>query len=178
MAPTLPGGVHLTELEPHPDERGTFTEVFRAEWDTGIMPVQWNVVRSEARVLRGVHVHIRHSDYLSVIEGRASIGLVDLRRGSPSERRAAMVELSAETPLALTIPPGVAHGFYFHVPSIHLYSVSRYWDLSDELGCHWSDPGLALNWADREPMLSARDAGAGSLEQLLTAVEPHQPFAE
>src|SRR3989304_9839168 len=80
---SLPAGVRLLPLQMNRDDRGVFTEVFRRSWDTGIEPVQWNFVRSQAGVLRGGHVHVRPVDYLIVLEGRASIGLRDLRRGSP-----------------------------------------------------------------------------------------------
>src|SRR3990170_6547130 len=79
----LPAGVRLLPLEMNRDDRGVFTEVFRRSWDIGMEPVQWNFVTSQAGVLRGVHVHVRHVDYLIVLEGRASIGLRDLRPRPP-----------------------------------------------------------------------------------------------
>ena len=124
----LPAGTVFRPLEAHADERGVFTELYRREWGTGAEPIQWNAVWSEAGVLRGVHVHVRHDDYLTVPVGRASVGLKDLRRGSPTEGLAALVELGRERPGALVIPHGVAHGFYFHEPSLHVYAVSEYWD--------------------------------------------------
>ncbi len=90
----LPAGVSLHRLQAHPDERGQFTELFRREWELEVDPVQWNIVRSEAGVLRGVHVHPRHDDYLTIVSGRAAIGLRDLRRESPTADRVAVVELS------------------------------------------------------------------------------------
>ena len=108
--------------------------------------MQWNAVWSEAGVLRGVHVHVRHDDYLTVPVGRASVGLRDLRRGSPTEGLTALVELGREQPGALVIPHGVAHGFYFHEPSLHVYAVSEYWDPADELACNWADPELGIEW--------------------------------
>src|SRR3954469_20721871 len=101
---TLPAGTVLHPLEAHADERGVFTELYRREWDLGTEPVQWNAVWSEAGVLRGVHVHARHDDYLTVPVGRASVGLKDLRRGSPTEGLAALVELGRDAPAALVIP--------------------------------------------------------------------------
>ncbi|MCH8346086.1 MAG: dTDP-4-dehydrorhamnose 3,5-epimerase family protein, partial [Chloroflexi bacterium] len=71
----LPAGVHLRPLQANEDDRGVFTEVFRKVWDTGVDPVQWNFVTSRAGVLRGVHVHVRHDDYLILVKGRASVGL-------------------------------------------------------------------------------------------------------
>ena len=50
----LPDGVEFRGLEPHADSRGVFTELFRETWDLPVTPAQWNVVRSEANVLRGV----------------------------------------------------------------------------------------------------------------------------
>jgi dTDP-4-dehydrorhamnose 3,5-epimerase len=172
----LPAGTRLIPLEMHRDDRGVFTEVFREEWGTGVHPVQWNAVSSEAGVLRGVHVHPRHDDYLIVLQGRASIGVRDLRRGSPTEGVAAVVELSGDRLAALVTPHGVAHGFYFHEPSIHLYSVTHYWDEADELGCHWADPELGIPWPFTTALVSPRDAEAQSLRELLAEIEPYQPI--
>jgi dTDP-4-dehydrorhamnose 3,5-epimerase len=118
-------------------------------------------------VLRGVHVHRQHSDYFVLLSGRASIGLRDLRRDSPTEGYSTVVELRGDLLEALTIPPGVAHGFYFPSMSTHLYSVSHYFDAKDELGCHWSDPALGISWPTSEAITSARDAAAPPLRVLL-----------
>jgi dTDP-4-dehydrorhamnose 3,5-epimerase len=166
----LPAGVTLHKLEPHSDSRGTFTELFRVSWSTGVAPVQWNVVRSEAGVLRGVHAHFRHTDYLTLVAGRASVGMFDLRDDSPTRGRRALVELSAGLPAGLVIPPGVAHGFYFHESSLHVYAVSHEWDVDDEMGCRWDDPGLGLDWPCVAPLLSNRDAALDSLASLSAAV--------
>ena len=166
----LPAGVRLRELEPHGDERGAFTELFRNSWELEVAPVQWNVVRSGANVLRGVHAHHRHSDYLTIVAGRATIGLHDLRGGSSTEGLGAAVQLDAASPAALVIPPGVAHGFYFPDSAIHVYAVSHEWDPSDELGCRWDDPGLGLAWPCRGPLLSPRDRALGPLSELRDAV--------
>jgi dTDP-4-dehydrorhamnose 3,5-epimerase len=165
----LPAGVTLFELEPHADSRGAFTELFRESWDTGVTPVQWNVVSSERNVLRGVHAHWRHLDYLSVVSGKATVGLHDLREGSPTEGLGTAVELASGTPAALVIPAGVAHGFYFSAPSLHVYSVSHEWDPSDELGCRWDDPGLDIPWPCTEPVVSERDERLGTLRALRDA---------
>lgn len=172
----LPAGTILRPLEPHVDERGRFTELYRVEWETGVAPIQWNAVRSEAGVLRGVHVHLRHDDYLTVPVGRASVGLRDLRRGSPTEGRSALVEVGDDRPASLVIPHGVAHGFYFHEPSLHVYAVTEYWDPSDELACRWDDPELEIPWPVRSARVSDRDAAAQPLRALLDELEPSQPI--
>ncbi len=165
--PELPAGVKLRPLVMHRDARGTFTEVFRREWGTGIDPVQWNVVSSAAGVLRGVHVHLRHDDYLIALNGRIGVGLRDLRDGSPTCGLATLVELRGDELTAILIPHGVAHGFYFYEPSIHLYAVSHYWDPEDEQGCLWSDPDLEIPWPAESAIVSERDAAAPPLSDLL-----------
>jgi dTDP-4-dehydrorhamnose 3,5-epimerase len=164
---SLPHDLGLHTLEPHHDDRGTFLELYREEWETVVAPIQWNAVHTNAGVLRGVHVHRCHDDYLVVVRGRATVGVQDLRRGSPTEGAAACVELSDELSTAISIPHGVAHGFYFQEPSTHIYSVSHYWDMADELGCRWDDPGLEIPWPQPEAQISPRDAALPSLDALL-----------
>jgi dTDP-4-dehydrorhamnose 3,5-epimerase len=168
----LPAGVHLIPLRMHADDRGVFTELFRQAWFDELTPLQWNAVHSVAGVLRGVHVHVRHADYVTVISGRAVFGLCDLRPGSPTQGLRARVELDGRRMHSLIIPPGVAHGFCFLEPSLHVYAVSEYWDPEDELGCHYADPDLALSWPATPPIVSPRDAALPSLAQLRSLILP------
>ncbi len=169
-------GVLVYSLQTHRDDRGNFTEAFRSEWGVGIDPVQWNVVTSEKGTLRGVHVHPRHTDLLVVVMGHATIGLHDLRANSVTEGRSTTVDLSGDNMSALVIPPGVAHGFLFHKLSLTVYAVSEYWDTSDELAVHWADPGLGINWPFSPTRVSARDASAGTLAEVVAELSPHQPI--
>ena len=166
----LPAGVLLQPLDPREDDRGTFTELFRNSWPLEVRPAQWNVVRSLPHVLRGVHAHWRHADYLTVVAGRATIGLHDLRDGSATDGLGATVELSSDRAAALVVPPGVAHGFYFHELSLHVYAVDHEWDPADELGCRWDEPELGIEWPFQRPILSPRDEGLGTLSELRAAV--------
>ncbi len=169
-------GAELLPMQMHRDDRGIFTEIFREEWGTGVSPVQWNVVRSAANVLRGVHVHVKHADYLVLVDGRATVGLRDLRPGSPSENVATTVGMNAEELAALVTPPGVAHGFYFYEPSCHIYSVTHYWDMADELGCRWDDPALEIQWdIEGEPRISQRDVALPPLSGLAGKIPRYRP---
>lgn len=168
----LPIGVERLQLTTHTDDRGDFTELFRESWVAPDRFLQWNAANSGARVLRGVHVHVRHAEYLTVMLGRVLLGLKDLRVDSPTLGMVSMIEMAAGDGSALRIPPGVAHGFYFLEASLHVYAVSHYWDLEDELGCRFDDPELGIPWPDPQPLLSARDQQLPSLAvlsgQLLT----------
>jgi dTDP-4-dehydrorhamnose 3,5-epimerase len=163
----LPDGVHLNSLTVHPDFRGSLVELFRESFPGAFRAVQWNLTRSAAGVLRGVHVHRVHRDYLIAVTGCIEVGLRDLRAGSPTEGATALLELRGDAPAALSIPPGVAHGFHFPEPSVHLYGVSHVWDADDELGCRWSDPDLEIGWPFDDATISPRDAALPPLRELL-----------
>jgi dTDP-4-dehydrorhamnose 3,5-epimerase len=158
--------VVVHELTPHVDSRGRFTEIYRESWNTRPSYVQWNCVQSDARVLRGVHVHAVHDDYLVVAAGTLVLGLHDIRPESATRGRSEIIIIEAGQPLGVAIPPGVCHGFYFPVPSVHIYAVSSYWNIEDELGCRFDCPELGLNWPDRTPQLSERDKSAGDYAQM------------
>src|SRR5271156_3342706 len=120
MARELPLDVKLVSLRPNHDSRGTLTELFRSEWFPEIDVVQWNLVHTERGVLRGVHVHRVHFDYLTVIAGHLDVGVCDRRGGCPTFRKGAVIPLDPGE--AVLIPPGVAHGFYSLEPSSHIYA--------------------------------------------------------
>lgn len=168
----LPHGVRLRALLAHRDDRGSLTELFRQPWQGGAPLVQWNAVRSEAAVMRGVHIHLGYHEYYVLLQGRVSVGCRDVRRGSPTEGATALVELSAAKPSAMLSPPGIAHGLLFHESSLLLVGTTACWDPRNELGCHWLDPALEIPWPTRSSTLSERDAALPPLAEVVGRVPP------
>lgn len=159
-------GIEVHDLTTHRDDRGDLTELYRSDRTVAPPFLQWNVVTSRAGSLRGMHCHVGHSDHLCVIDGELVLGLHDLRPGSPTEGSGVVARLGART-AAVTIPPGVAHGFCFERPTTYVYGLSAHWSLEAELGCRWDDPELALVWpAGLSPILSPRDRDAGPLAEM------------
>lgn len=156
----LPAGMQVRELSRHVDARGSFMELFRYEWELGCEARQWNVVDSRAGVLRGVHVHVTHWDYLTVVSGTLLLGLHDLRTDSETVGLSCFLRLEGDSPRAVSIPPGVCHGFYYPRAAVHIYAVSEYWNPADELGCRFDCPELGLDWPEAAPILSDRDRDA------------------
>ncbi|MEO1003135.1 MAG: dTDP-4-dehydrorhamnose 3,5-epimerase family protein [Cyanobacteria bacterium J06638_7] len=140
-------GVRLRSLTNHQDQRGSFAEMYRQEWFSDCPEVvQYQVLTSTAKVMRGVHVHAVHHDYLVTIGGSFLLGLRDMRHFSPSYGKTLALELTSENLTLVYIPPGVAHGFYTPDSSVILLGVSHYWDPEDELVIRWDDPDLDINW--------------------------------
>ena len=157
----MPGAV-LFALDRHPDDRGSFTEVFRQS-DLGGAFVQANHSTTRSGVLRGLHFHTRQSDAWYVVAGEAEVGLADLRRGRDGVV-ARTVPLRGDEPRVLLIPPGVAHGFTAKTDVDLLYWVDQYYDGSDEHTIAWDEPEVDVPWTVSDPVLSPRDAGAGPLD--------------
>jgi dTDP-4-dehydrorhamnose 3,5-epimerase len=120
--------------------------------------VQSNLSQSKMGVLRGMHYHRQQADYWVVIEGRAFVGLFDLRIGSPTQGERQELEMDGEAPTGLYIPPGVAHGFAARTDLGLLYLVDAYYgDGADEHGIAWDDHELGIGWPVSNPVLSDRD---------------------
>jgi dTDP-4-dehydrorhamnose 3,5-epimerase len=170
----LPPGVHLRRLAPHPDRRGWLVEAFRAEWEPNFASAQVNLSSSAPGVLRGSHVHGRHTDYFVLAAGAATVGLKDLRWKSPTFGHTWLVRLEAERPEALIVPPGVLHGLYFAVPSLLVSVESEPYDPTEEIRCRWDDSQLGIAWPFAAPILSDDDRRAVSFAEAMRALEPWQ----
>ncbi len=164
-------GVRLHSLASHADERGAFTELWRAGWTAGLTDehfVQANLSRSRPRVLRGLHLHRRQADLWTVIGGSSTAALVDVRGlldGTGDRPLVELHELTAGD--QLFIPRLVAHGFYARTELTLVYLVTSEYDGTDELGFAWDDPDAAVPWPDREPVLSERDRANPPLRELV-----------
>jgi dTDP-4-dehydrorhamnose 3,5-epimerase len=147
-------------------------ELWRASTtdDTGASFRQANLSRSETRVLRGMHFHERQADLWIVLEGRATVAVVDLRSmihagaDAPTSDRFEM-----ETGSTLLIPKGVAHGFLALEPLALLYLVTEEYDGTDEHGFAWDDPLAGLEWPVSDPIVSERDRSNPTLVDAVAA---------
>ena len=164
-------GVQLVKPMRHEDTRGEFCEAFRASWFSGGRQwVQWNVSRSKAGVLRGMHFHRLQTDYWWLADGSIRVGLVDLRPESLTVRQATCLELDSDDPMGLIIPPGVLHGYRALRDAVVMYLMDQEYSGADEYGVRWDDPALGLpdDWrAGPPPVLSPRDAAAPTLGEVL-----------
>lgn len=170
----LPSGVTVKSLIKHEDERGQLTEFYRQSSLPSHVSssIQWNYVKSQAGVLRGVHTHRKRVDNLILLEGRLLLGLRDIRRGSPTEGMSSLLECIPTLYNSIYIPSGVMHGFYFIENSIHVYGIDSYWDPQDNNECQWNDPDLEIPWPVNQVILSQSDRNAPSYKKLISSIDP------
>jgi dTDP-4-dehydrorhamnose 3,5-epimerase len=169
--PTALEGVMRAHVPTFADERGAFTELWRASVTGQVTDehfVQSNRSRSAERVLRGMHFHRRQADLWVVGSGRALVAASDLRAvsatgGSPTTE---MHELASGD--CIFLPRLVAHGFLAIEPIELIYFVTNEYDGSDELGFAWDDPEAGIVWPIDDPILSDRDRTNPSLRDAIS----------
>ncbi len=161
-------GVFVVEAQSHRDERGHFTRIYceREFADAGIAfaSPQINVSGNAKRhTLRGMHYqNPPHAEakFVRAIRGRAFDVVVDLRKGSPTERQWLAVELDVRLQNAIFVPEGCAHGFLtLEDDTDILYQMGRPFVDGAGQGVRWNDPAFAIVWPAQPAVISPRDAG-------------------
>jgi dTDP-4-dehydrorhamnose 3,5-epimerase len=132
---------------------------------------QWNIVRSLAGVLRGVHAHSRYDEYYVPIEGRMFLALRDARRASSTFAVIDTLWVGGGDGVGVVVPAGVAHGVYFETDGVLVYGLTSPWSGENEYGCRWDDRDLAIAWPTPAPILSPRDRDAGTYQAMVEALD-------
>jgi dTDP-4-dehydrorhamnose 3,5-epimerase len=153
--PTILPGVQLVEATRAADERGWFARTWcEDEFAAHGIPVKavqgsisWNRRRG---TLRGLHFQLPPSREGKLVRcGRGAIFdvAVDLRSSSPTYLRHFGITLSAAEPVALYIPPGLAHGFMTleDDTEVHYLMTDRY-QAGLGAGVRWNDPAFGIRW--------------------------------
>jgi len=158
----------------HGDDRGFFTETFRAaalaehgvehDW------IQDNQSRSRRGVVRGMHFQIGAgaAKLVRCARGRILDVVADLRRGSPTYAQWEGFVLDDEALRVLYVPIGFAHGFCVlsDVADV-VYKQTNYYSADVERGVRYDDPELAIEWPADVPLKpSQRDAEAPLLRDV------------
>lgn len=165
-------GLLLLELKTHRDNRGFFSECYRADWlrEIGLPTnfIQDNHSRSLPGVLRGLHYQTEPSQgkLVNVVRGRIWDVAVDIRPTSSTFGQYYGVELSDENGLQFWIPPGFAHGFVVlgDEPADVYYKVNAAYNPSSEGGIRYDDQELAIRWPLKDVKISSRDQGLPSFK--------------
>ena len=166
--------VILIEPDVYRDARGFFLETWheRKYAEGGICGpfVQDNHSHSRRGSLRGLHAQREHPQgkLVRVVDGEVFDVAVDIRRGSASFGQWVGDRLSGENLRQLWIPPGFAHGFCVLSETVHLeYKCTAFYDADDEIAIAWNDPEIGIEWPIASPTLSAKDAAAPRLAEIL-----------
>jgi len=153
------------------DDRDTFLEWFRgdklaAAIGRAFTPVQANHSVSRRGVLRGIHfadIPPGQAKYVYCSSGAVLDLIIDLRVGSPSSRKHAVLQLDDVDRRGVYLAEGLGHAFLALSEEAHVtYLVSTPYNPAVEHAVHPLDPELSLPWPAEvgEPKLSDKDAVA------------------
>ncbi|MEM9421341.1 MAG: dTDP-4-dehydrorhamnose 3,5-epimerase [Pseudomonadota bacterium] len=186
--PTALKEVVLVKPKRFGDNRGFFSETFKASWpllaDGFVFEQDNHAFSATPNTIRGLHFQFGPSTQaklLRVVTGAILDVAVDVRRGSPTYGHVVAEELSAENGHQLFVPHGFAHGYQTLMKDTHvLYKVDRLYDPQREGAVRWSDPDIKVPWAalDDAPALSGKDEDAPTFADLDTpfVYDEHAPY--
>jgi dTDP-4-dehydrorhamnose 3,5-epimerase len=169
------GGVVVIEPEVHRDGRGFFLETYSRRRYSGLGVgaefVQDNHSHSTKGVLRGIHYQDLSAPMAKLVHCTAGAILdvaVDLRVGSPTFGKWHAVELSAANARQLYVPVGFGHALLVLSGTADVeYKCTGYYDKAAEGVIVWNDPHIGIEWPEKAPILSTRDANGMSLSEYL-----------
>ena len=145
-------GIRVEPIALWPDDRGHFMEVLRVNHglaaDFPAATSQVSATVTYAGIVKAFHYHLRQSDCWTVVKGMLQVGLVDLRKGSPTFGERNTIYVGEKRPWQVLIPPGVAHGYKVigQEAAVLVYVTSRFYDPEDECRIAFDDPRLAYDW--------------------------------
>lgn len=160
---TAIANVRVVTLSPVRDERGAFVKTYhKPAWEAlGIdseMREEFFSV-SGRDVLRGMHFQTPPHDHgktVTCLHGAVLDVVVDLRKASGSFGQHLALELHADRPQVLLLPPGVAHGFLaLREASTVLYKTDKPYSAAHDQGIAYDSFGF--RWPCTSPIVSERD---------------------
>jgi len=171
-------GVVVLAPEVFEDERGFFTEIYRADQfeELGLPTdfVQDNHSRSARNVVRGLHFQWSPpmGKLMRVTHGAAYLVAVDIRKGSPTLGSHFGIEVSAQDKRQVWAPAGFARGFCVLSDFAEIqYKCTGIYNSKAESGILWRDPEIGIEWPVKQPVLSDKDEKAQTLAQWLQTPE-------
>lgn len=155
-------GLILLQPKTFKDPRGFFYESWKNEHykEVGIEQdfLQDNISVSYKNVLRGLHIQKNQGQLVTVVHGKIFDVVVDVRANSKTFKQFFSIELDADQPKQLYMPPGFAHGFcVLSDEAIVHYKCTQYYNGQAEGGIIWNDPELGINWPGKDFVISERD---------------------
>lgn len=177
FVPTRIAGAYEVRLRVLSDPRGRFKrhycerEFAAAGLATRFVQMNHSVTfgRGAARGLHFQRPPAAEDKLVSCTLGRAFDVALDLRRGSPTFRQWAAVEIDQAT--SFYIPKGCAHGFQALEEEVHLiYLHSEYYTPEAEGGVRIDDPAVGVDWPLPIGTLSDRDRSFPLLDSSFTGL--------
>ncbi len=170
------GDIAVVVPDIYPDDRGFFLETFRTDQFKKLgLPYEFqqdNQSRSQKGVIRGLHFQWDSplGKLMRVVAGTVFMVAVDIRKGSPTLGKWFGAEVSAENRRQVWAPAGFARGICVLSEYADLqYKCTAIYNPKGESIIRWNDPEIGIQWPVSSPLMSPKDAAAGSLADWLAS---------
>jgi dTDP-4-dehydrorhamnose 3,5-epimerase len=159
------------------DARGWFTETWNAdrmrEAGLDLAFVQDNhSFSAEVGTLRGLHYQRpphAQDKLVRCTKGAIFDVAVDFRAGSATFGKWVGVDLTAENGRQLLVPKGFLHGFVTRVADTEVqYKCTDVYAPDCDGAVRWDDVHIGIDWGVSAPVLSAKDAAAPALRDVVS----------
>lgn len=171
---SIPGLLHITDIQLFPDERGSFRTPFRSDWGESFKQFtieQWNISVNNRGATRGIHAE-PWDKFIHVVGGRVFTAIVDLRSSLPSFCCVETFELNETN--ALFVPRGCGNSFQALEQSVYSYLTGDLWAAGQAyLAVSLDDPLLAIDWPIKDPerIVSEKDRMLKGVMETLGALK-------
>jgi dTDP-4-dehydrorhamnose 3,5-epimerase len=160
-------GAYLIELEPHEDERGTFSRQF-CKKELSTLGIDFNIYQCNISrnynkgTLRGMHYQkdkYSEAKLVSCLNGKFIDVIIDLREESPTYLNWEAITLEKNDNKVLYIPRHFAQGFQTIIDeTIIYYQMDNYYTPHATCGIRWDDPKLNIKWPEcNKRIINERD---------------------
>jgi len=132
------------------DERGFFQEGYNSKTYEGKVATcqQISFSKSKKNVIRGMHC-AQYSKLVQCVQGSVFDYMVDLRPESKTYLQWAVVELSADSPKQVYVPPRCGHGIFSQKDdSLLIYCQGGTFDGPREMNVNPFDPKINIKWPE------------------------------
>jgi dTDP-4-dehydrorhamnose 3,5-epimerase len=165
---------HIVEVPRYEDERGWFEPWFLQTALNGFQAKQVNFNLTKKNAFRGFHFgvgEVAQAKYVSCLRGSVLDFVVDIRKTSKDFGRVYRFELFGDSPTAVFIPTGFAHGIYgVSDESLMVYAASQEWVPNIEFTITPFDSSLDLGLDLDLLICTDKDRGGLLLNQYLRMV--------
>ena len=159
-------GAFVIEVEKFEDKRGFFARAWcqREVEANGLIScvTQTNISFNKKRgTLRGMHYQVAPYEQIKLVRCTRGViydVIIDLRPDSPTFRKWAGEELTAENYTMLYVPENFAHGFQTLEDNTEVtYQVSQFYSPESERGVRYDDPVFQVEWPLPVEVISEKD---------------------
>lgn len=177
VEPTALDGVMILAPQRFGDARGWFCETWNAARMAAAgmaLPfVQDNhSMSAEVGTLRGLHFQRpphAQDKLVRCTKGAIYDVAVDFRAGSGTFGQWVGVDLTAENGRQLLVPKGFLHGFVTRAKDTEVqYKCTDVYAPDCDGAVRWDDPEIGIDWGVSAPVLSAKDAAAPYLRDVIS----------